>query len=179
MEPTKPKDESCSDCPRQKSHLWGRRDVLVGLGWGTLATAALGTGAGLLRFMFPKVLFEPSGVFKAGWPHEYAVGTVDARWIKEQRVWIIRQTDHIYALSAICTHLGCTPAWLQSEDKFKCPCHGSGFHKDGVNYEGPAPRSLERYKISLASDGQLLVDKRRKFLFEKNEWSNPESFLMV
>ncbi|MBI4534473.1 MAG: Rieske 2Fe-2S domain-containing protein [Candidatus Melainabacteria bacterium] len=129
--------------------------------------------------MFPKVLFEPSNTFKAGYPWEYSVGAVDSRWIRDQRCWIIREPTGIYALSATCTHLGCTPVWLSTEDKFKCPCHGSGFHRDGVNYEGPAPRALERFKIYLADDGQIVVDKGKKFIFEKGGWNNPEGFLVV
>ena len=85
----------------------------------------------------------------------------------------------IYALIAICTHLGCTPNWLSEEQKFKCPCHGSGYYKSGINFEGPTPRPLERAAISLASDGQILVDKNVMFRFEKGEWNNPGSFLKV
>ena len=79
--------------------------------------------------------------------------------------------------STVGTHLGCTPNWLGGENKFKCPCHGSGFYKTGINFEGPAPRPLERYRISLAEDGQILIDKSKKFQQEKGEWNNPESFL--
>ena len=85
----------------------------------------------------------------------------------------------IYALSTVCTHLGCTPNWLEAEQKFKCPCHGSGYYKTGVNFEGPTPRPLERFAISLADDGQILVDKSRKFQYEKGEWDNPASFLKL
>ena len=62
------------------------------------------------------------------------------------------------ALSAVCTHLGCITLWLQTEQKFKCPCHGSGFHASGINFEGPAPRALERFKISLGRDGTITVE---------------------
>ena len=89
----------------------------------------------------------------------------------------MRVPEGIYALSTVCTHLGCTPNWLSAENKFKCPCHGSGFYKTGINFEGPAPRPLERYRISLAEDGQILIDKSKKFQQEKGEWNNPESFL--
>jgi cytochrome b6-f complex iron-sulfur subunit len=85
----------------------------------------------------------------------------------------------IYALSTVCTHLGCTPNWLEAEQKFKCPCHGSGYYKSGINFEGPTPRPLERFAISLADDGQILVDKSRKFQYEKGEWDNPASFLKL
>ena len=72
-----------------------------------------------------------------------------------------------------------TPNWLPVESKFKCPCHGSGFRMTGIHFEGPAPRPLERFKISLANDGQILVDKTKSYKWEKGEWENPESFLKV
>ena len=159
----------------------GRRQFLS---WFTVAwisfIAATGGALSLcLRFMFPNVLFEPKSTFKAGMPDEYEVGQVDERWKDKYGVWIVRVVEGIYALSTICTHLGCTPNWLSGEQKFKCPCHGSGFFKTGINFEGPAPRPLERYKISLADDGQILIDKSKKFQQEKGEWNNPESFLTL
>ncbi len=78
-----------------------------------------------------------------------------------------------------CPHLGCTPNWLEGEQKFKCPCHGSGFYKDGVNFEGPAPRPLERYAIRVADDGQLEVDKSQTFNEEKGQWSDSASYVTV
>jgi len=68
---------------------------------------------------------------------------------------------------------------MPNANKFKCPCHGSGFFKTGINFEGPAPRPLERYKIILADNGEIIVDKMVKFQQEKGEWSDPESFLAV
>ena len=134
---------------------------------------------GVCRFMFPRVLFGTSPRFKAGFPDEYAIGTVSTRWKKVHKVWIVRERKGFYAILAQCTHLGCTPGWFRTEDRFKCFCHGSGFRKTGVNYEGPAPRALERVKISLADDGQLMIDKSRKFRFEKGEWENPGAYLKV
>jgi cytochrome b6-f complex iron-sulfur subunit len=85
---------------------------------------------------------------------------VNEKFKKDQRVWIVRREDaSFFAISAICTHLGCTPNWFATDNKFKCPCHGSGFYRDGTNYEGPAPRPLDRFKISLDTEGRLLVDK--------------------
>jgi cytochrome b6-f complex iron-sulfur subunit len=129
------------------------------------------------RFMFPNVLFEPPMTFKAGYPSDYAVGVVDERYKERYGAWIVREEDGIYALSTTCTHLGCTPNWLGAENKFKCPCHGSGFYPSGINFEGPAPRPLERYKISLADDGQILIDKNQKYQQEKGQWEDPSSFL--
>ena len=149
------------------------------LAWISFVAATGGALSLVLRFMFPNVLFEPKSTFKAGFPDEYEVGLVDERWKEKYGVWIIRVTEGMYALSTICTHLGCTPNWLGTEQKFKCPCHGSGFYRTGINFEGPAPRPLERYRIGLADDGQILIDKSKKFQQEKGEWNNPESFLTV
>jgi cytochrome b6-f complex iron-sulfur subunit len=133
----------------------------------------------VLRFLFPNVVFEPPTSFKAGFPNDYEVGVVDERWKEKFGVWMVKVPEGIYALSTICTHLGCTPNWLGGENKFKCPCHGSGFYKTGINFEGPAPRPLERYRIGMSEDGQILVDKSKKFQQEKGEWNNPESFLAL
>ena len=75
--------------------------------------------------------------------------------------------------------LGCTPNWLEGEQKFKCPCHGSGFYKDGINFEGPAPRPLERFAIKIADDGQVEIDKSKKFQQEMGQWKDPASFVKV
>ena len=150
-----------------------------GLAWVSFAAATGGALAIVLRFLFPNVVFEPPTSFKAGFPSDYEVGKVDERWKEKFGVWLVKTAEGIYALSTGCTHLGCTPNWLGGENKFKCPCHGSGFYKTGINFEGPAPRPLERYRISLSEDGQMLIDKSKKFQQEKGEWNNPESFLTV
>lgn len=159
--------------------LYSRRDFFIKAGWYLFWIALTSWTVGLVRYLFPRVLFEPSNIFKAGHPSEYPVGEISTRWVQEQRVWIGRTSEGFYAILARCTHLGCTPIWLSSEDKFKCPCHGSGFRRDGINFEGPAPRALDRIKIVLADDGQLLVDKGIVFQFEKGEWSKPEALLKV
>ncbi|MEW6776550.1 MAG: Rieske (2Fe-2S) protein [Bdellovibrionota bacterium] len=161
------------------NHIWTRRDFFSLSGWGLILGALATGGIAFLRFMFPRVLFEPDPTFKAGFPSDYPPGTVSEKYIAAQRVWIVHMPEGLIALSAICTHLGCTPRWLSGESKFKCPCHGSGFTKDGINYEGPAPRPLERWRIGLAEDGQILVDKSKKYLSEKGEWGQPGSYLPV
>ena len=111
-----------------------RRDFFGFAGWGAFLG---GIGLGLLaflRFMFPRVLFEPSPIVKVGRPEDYVVGEVSEKYKTEYRVWIERTPTEIVALLAICTHLGCTPRWLNLENKFKCPCHGSGFTKKGINF---------------------------------------------
>lgn len=133
----------------------------------------------LIRYLFPNVLFEPVQTFKAGFPSEYAVDEVSLRWKDKHGVWIIRNKKGLYALSSVCTHLGCTPNWIAVEKKFKCPCHGSGFRVSGIHFEGPAPRPLERFKIALADDGRILVDKTIKYQQEKGEWNDAGAFLFA
>jgi cytochrome b6-f complex iron-sulfur subunit len=158
-----------------------RRDFLswVVLAWAAFVAAIATAGTATLRFMFPNVLFEPPTTFEAGYPNEIQVGEVDERFKQTERIWLVREPGGIYALLAICTHLGCTPNWLQEEQKFKCPCHGSGYYKSGINFEGPTPRPLERVAIRLADDGQILVDKGVTFRYEKGEWNDPRAYLRV
>jgi cytochrome b6-f complex iron-sulfur subunit len=157
-----------------------RRDWLLVSSWLLFAVSSLvGTLFYVVRFLFPNVTYEPPLQFKAGIPDEFAVGRVDERFKEAFGTWIVRDDSGFYALSTTCTHLGCTPNWLEGEQKFKCPCHGSGFRKSGINFEGPAPRPLERYRIGLADDGQVLVDKSMKFQEEKGEWVKQEAFLYV
>jgi cytochrome b6-f complex iron-sulfur subunit len=167
----------------------GRRFFLMGFlgfffgswisaAWTTFTASMLLMTLGTLRFLFPNVLSEPPSKFKAGLPDNYEDGKVIDRY-KDQNAWIVRYEGKIYALSTTCTHLGCTPNWLERENKFKCPCHGSGFYITGINFEGPAPRPLERWGVSIGDDGQIVVDKSKKFQQERGEWSNPESFIKV
>ena len=151
----------------------------LGLAWISFGAATLGVLSAIGRLFFPNVLFEPPLSFRAGFTDEYIINVVDERFKESFGVWLVRSSTEMYALSTVCTHLGCTPNWLSAEGKFKCPCHGSGFYKTGINFEGPAPRPLERYRISYAEDGQILVDKNRKFQYEKGQWSDPESFIKV
>jgi len=138
---------------------------------------------GLARFMFPNVLAEPPSRFKVGFKEGFPSGKVETKYVAQYGVWVVNSDvagqQQIYALKTVCTHLGCTPNWLEAEQKFKCPCHGSGFYKDGVNFEGPAPRPLERYAIRVADDGQLEIDKSRSFQEELGQWADPESFIPV
>ena len=160
----------------------GRRSFMkwsLPVGWAAFSAATASSLVATARFLFPNVLFEPPQSFKAGFPGEFNVGEVDTRFKDAFGVWIVREPEGFYALIAVCTHLGCSPNWLTAENKFKCPCHGSGFYRTGVNFEGPAPRPLERARIVLADDGQILVDKSVKFQQEKGEWDKPESFLKV
>ncbi len=162
--------------------LWSRRDFLGRLGWGGFTAFSLVGLLAAVRSAFPRVLFLPPSKFKAGLPGDYVIGEVSEKYKQDYRTWIIRTKAGYYAIFAKCTHLGCTPRWLATEQKFKCPCHGSGYYISGLNFEGPAPRPMDRFKIYVAEDGQLEVDKAVVYRMEPGVDPNeqhPESILKV
>lgn len=141
------------------------------LGWGAFLTA-VGVGKlGLVRFLFPNVSFEPPQEFATAEKASFAKDTVNETW-KGQGVWIVNTEGGVIALSTVCTHLGCTPDWLAAESKFKCPCHGSGYYINGVNFEGPTPRPLERFRVYEGADGKVWVDKNVKCQVELGQCSD-------
>ena len=125
--------------------------------WGVFVGFAGILGASIVRFAYPRIVFEPSSIFKAGKPDDYKVGSVAL--IHGRGVFVVRTEKGFYALSAKCTHLGCQPIWYDDQQVFKCPCHGARFDKEGINFAGPAPLPLPRFHLSLSPDGRLLVDK--------------------
>ena len=132
-----------------------------------------------LRFFLPRTLFEPATSFKIGYPSDYGLG-VDTKWQQKYRIWVDRTPDRLFVIYARCTHLGCTPDWKPSENKFKCPCHGSGYDSEGVNFEGPAPRPMDRAKVELSPDGQILVDVSKLYQWPKgqpSQFSDDGSYL--
>jgi cytochrome b6-f complex iron-sulfur subunit len=162
-----------------RKHL-NRREFFSALtvGWAAFAAASAGLLSLAFRFSYPNVNFEPEMDFVAGLPEDYEEG-VDERWKNGFGVWMVKQEGKLVAFSNICTHLGCIPNWQPTDLKFKCPCHGSGFYMNGINFEGPAPRPLERYKISLNTEGKIVVDKTKVYRYEKGQWDHPDSFLEV
>ncbi len=152
----------------------------------TVGWLAFGAGTGtavgpaFVRFMMPNVLEEPDPRIRVGKLQRYlemAPGDVNEDF-KSQGIWMIRTEDRIAALNIICTHLGCIPNWLANDRKFKCPCHGSGYAPDGINFEGPTPRPLERFRIYV-EDGIVVVDKSKKYQYELGQWEMPGSYLSI
>ena len=121
---------------------------------------------GFMRFFFPRTLTEPKTKFPIGPPSDYEFG-VDTKWQASQRIWVVKNASGLFVILAKCTHLGCTPDWKAAENKFKCPCHGSGFTDEGINFEGPAPRPLDRCDVSLNAQGEVVVDKLKLYTFEQ------------
>ncbi len=132
-----------------------------------------------LRFFLPRTLFEPATSFKIGYPSDFGLG-VDTKFQQKYRIWVDRTPDRIFVIYARCTHLGCTPDWKPSENKFKCPCHGSGYDSEGINFEGPAPRPMDRARVEVAPDGQILVDVSHLYQWPKgqpSQFNDDGSFL--
>jgi len=148
-----------------------RRTWLERIGLGALLASVAGIGAAMVRSLVPNVLYEQPQRFKAGLPDQFPEG---ATFLEDQRVYIFREQKTFYAISAVCQHLGCTvklislnqPKMITIEGhpieerrEFHCPCHGSKYYGNGVNYAGPAPRPLAWYRLAVSpDDGQLIVD---------------------
>ncbi|NLX23696.1 MAG: ubiquinol-cytochrome c reductase iron-sulfur subunit [Phycisphaerae bacterium] len=159
-----------------------RRTVLTaaGVGWTALTLGGTVGVLGVPRLLAPNVTAEPEVLVDIGELAGYAqvsLGTVDERF-KRQGFWVVRLPEGLVALSTSCTHLGCLLNWDDRDGRFKCPCHGSGFDLAGVNREGPAPRPLERLRVTV-EDGRVIVDGRRRFRGERGEWGHSESMVRL
>lgn len=132
-----------------------------------------------VRFFLPRAIFEPSSTFKIGFPGDYALG-VDTKYQQAYRIWVDKTSDRLFVVYARCTHLGCTPDWKPSENKFKCPCHGSGYDSEAINFEGPAPRPMDRAHVELDAEGQIVVDVSKLYKWPKgdrNEFNDPGAYI--
>jgi len=136
--------------------------------WAAFAAFMTAWFIAFFRFFLPRTLFEPATSFKIGYPADFGLG-VDTKFQQKYRIWVDRTPDRIFVIYARCTHLGCTPDWKPAENKFKCPCHGSGYDSEGVNFEGPAPRPMDRAKVEIAPDGQILVDVSKLYQWPKGQ----------
>ena len=141
------------------------RRTFFKLSWGTVGLAALVSAIGVslaavVRFLMPSVFYEPPQAFKIGTPGDFAFGA--PQFLVEEKIYVFHDRDKGFSVaSAVCTHLGCTVAHFQSDEKFHCPCHGSVFAADGSVQHGPAPRALDWFEVTLARDGQLRVDNNK------------------
>jgi len=168
-----PKETPAAPAPDQL-----RRRIIWACVWGYLGVNLLM----FLRFFFPRVLFEPNTVFSIGYPADLPLG-VETKFQRDYRVWPVKEPDKLFVIYARCTHLGCTPDWKPNENKFKCPCHGSGYDSEGVNFEGPAPRPMDRCHVTLDATGQIIVDSSRLYVDDPragvNHFNDPGAFLNV
>ena len=148
-----------------------RRSFLSRLGVGATLVALAGQTYAFLRALKPNVLYEDPQRFKVGAPDLFGEGV---KFLEDKRLFVFRQGKTFYAISASCTHLGCTVKSqklnqpkkvrvrgreFEEQYEFHCPCHGSKYYGDGTNYSGPAPRPLDYFKLEVSpDDGQLVVD---------------------
>ena len=163
--------ESAPDPPVNKM----RRLII----WSSIAGSLAVYFMMFVRFFLPRAIFEPSTVFRIGFPSDYGLG-VDTKWQQQHRIWVDKTSDRLFVIYARCTHLGCTPDWKLSENKFKCPCHGSGYDSEGINFEGPAPRPMDRAHVQLDAEGQIVVDTNRLYQKPKGEvgqFDEPGSYI--
>jgi cytochrome b6-f complex iron-sulfur subunit len=163
--------------PEEKVNLQRRR-MTWAMVWGYLAINLLL----FLRFFFPRALYEPNPIFSIGYPADFELG-IDQRFLMTNRVWVVKEPGRLFVIYARCTHLGCTPEWKAAENKFKCPCHGSGYDSEGVNFEGPAPRPMDRCNLVLDATGKITVDSSRLYMDDPragvNHFNDAGAFLNV
>jgi len=133
----------------------GRRAFLGLIGGGAMALAGMGTGVTAVRYLWPEVLFEAETRYRIGRPEEIPLGTLVA--LPEQKIFVVHGANGIFALSAVCTHLGCLARYEKENDRIFCPCHGSRFDTAGRVTNGPAPIPLPRLEVKLEG-GVLVVD---------------------
>jgi menaquinol-cytochrome c reductase iron-sulfur subunit len=154
--------------PSQRSN---RREFLIRLGTGAGAAALTGQAVASLRSLVPNVSYDAPTTVKLGPPADFPDGL---KFLPDQRLFVFREGKTFHAISAVCTHLGCTVRAealprpeettvegrpLRLTHRFLCPCHGSQYSGDGGNVSGPAPRPLTWYQLAVApDDGQLVVD---------------------
>lgn len=154
-EPKKP--GSGAETPEGRDGNVSRRDFLNEITFSALGIAVVGSAVVTYGYLSPNVLFEPPTKFRAGSPDLYPINTVT--YLPDQQVYIVRTAGGFYAVSAVCTHLGCITQWKPEANQIACPCHGSKFQPDGTKIEGPAPRPLPHFSITVTVDGELQVDK--------------------
>ena len=162
---------------RSRATLWSRRDLLTRSGWALVVSSLGAATVGGLRLLWPRVDYAPATRVAVGRPDDLAVGEVSEKWKQRYQAILVRDAAGIYALRAVCTHLGCVPDWKATAGSFKCPCHGSGFDRAGRNLSGPAPRPLERFAISLDDSGHIVIDTAVRLRRERGEWQRPDAFL--
>jgi cytochrome b6-f complex iron-sulfur subunit len=134
-----------------------RRAFFTKIGLGSLGIAVAGTTVFSYEYLSPNVLYEPSAIVNVGKIESFALNSVAMD--VNSGIYLVRADEGYFALSMVCTHLGCLTAWNQDLGIIACPCHGSKFTRTGEKIEGPAPKPLPWLKIWVSDDGDLMVDR--------------------
>jgi cytochrome b6-f complex iron-sulfur subunit len=135
-----------------------RRDFLGLTAIGSFAATGAAMLVGMLRLPMPSVFPETGKKFRIGKPDRYLPDTDTA--IPDRNVLVRRDAGGIFAMSLVCTHLGCITR-VEEDGSFTCPCHGSRFDAEGGVVQGPAPSPLRYLQVSMAPSGDLMVDAER------------------
>jgi cytochrome b6-f complex iron-sulfur subunit len=156
----------------------GRRKVVLACVFGYLGVNFLM----FLRYFFPRTLFQPNTQFNIGYPSDFEIG-VNQQFLQSHRIWVRKDPGRLFVIHAKCTHLGCTPDWEPTQHIFHCPCHGSEYDIDGINFAGPAPRPMDRCWIAKQADGTIRVNKAILFVDEPyagiDQFNKPHAVLSV
>ena len=156
----------------------GRRRLVLACVFGYLGVNFLM----FLRYFFPRTLFEPNTLVNIGYPSDFEDG-VNQQFLQSNRIWVRKDPGSMFVIKAVCTHLGCTPDWEPTQHIFHCPCHGSEYDIDGINFAGPAPRPMDRCWMSLQADGTILVNNARLYVNEPyagiDQFNNPRAILSI
>ncbi len=156
------KEKDKCNTSENKGGIWftfSRRNFLSLAGWGLFFTtigAYLIEIMGYKGFFYPKVLFEPSPRFPVGEPKVFLENSVTT--LKSRKIFVVRDGNSFKAISVVCQHLGCAVEFSKEKNIFECPCHGSKYYRNGVNFAGPAPRPLDHFEVVLDDSGKLVVD---------------------
>jgi cytochrome b6-f complex iron-sulfur subunit len=136
-----------------------RRRFFFWMGWGSSTAFLVSSAAAMVKFFYPKAIYEPDQQFRAGFPEDFPPGKMI--FFPDEKVFVVREPGGFHAISAVCTHLGCNVLWEEKLKIFYCRCHGGRFHRDGHNFAGPPPRPLDSLALSLDDSGQLVVDRSK------------------
>jgi cytochrome b6-f complex iron-sulfur subunit len=132
-----------------------RRAFLEKIGKFSFFAGFAGIFTSTMRFLLPNVLYEPPTTFNVGNVEDFPPDSTT--FLEENRLFIFNKPEGIFAVSSICSHLGCNVKWNDNGNGFDCPCHGSTFDKNGKNISGPAPKPLKWYQLTLDSKKMLTV----------------------
>lgn len=77
--------------------------------------------------------------------------------VPKARGYLVNLDGDVVALSEVCPHLGCRVPFIDENNRFECPCHGSKFTREGCYIEGPAPHGMDHLATEVV-EGVVEID---------------------